>query len=199
LKKFVETCADWLGERPEDVCRRAAGAIRSATEGASDFPVEELVEQAIAALLVSPLLESNPAFALAEAMRSVAPCLAWNEPPQGDMEKYMGGRACMTRLVGPDSLFRSDVIGFGTFFIAPDVLYPRHMHAAEEIYVVVSGGGNWAMDDDDFEERGPGDVIHVTSWQPHALHANEQGLLMLWAWQGNIDLGAYRMDAGDDD
>ncbi|MBT5433484.1 MAG: cupin domain-containing protein, partial [Rhodospirillaceae bacterium] len=157
------------------------------------------VEQPVAASLVLPLLDAGPGSPLAAAMRSVAPLIPWREPPQGEIEKYMGGRNCMSRLVGPDSLFRSDAIGFGTFYMAPDVLYPRHMHAAEEIYVVVSGGGSWALGDGGFEERGPGNVIHVTPWLPHALRANDQGLLMLWAWQGNIDLDAYRMDAGDDD
>ena len=63
-------------------------------------------------------------------------------------------------IIGPSGQIRDESIRAGLLFQDANVLYPRHSHAAEEIYFPLSGQAAWQTDDDDWRLHAPGDVIH---------------------------------------
>ena len=101
----------------------------------------------------------------------------------------------MTQLVGPTEQDAASGIRFGTFLIAPGAFYPRHVHGAEELYLVIAGSGRWSYDGKAYVSHGPGEVVHSKSWQPHAIRTDDAALLMAWIWMGDISFDSYRMEA----
>jgi quercetin dioxygenase-like cupin family protein len=83
-------------------------------------------------------------------------------------------------IVGPDGLEPRDDVWLGVSLLGPNVQYPDHSHAPEEIYLVISPG--------DFRQ-GRKEWVHVakgeTYYNPHnivhAMRSTERPLLAFWA------------------
>ncbi len=199
MLEFAQACAAWLAQRPEEACVRAAAELQTAL---LEHPVpvthgDGAEPKALAWL--QPLLQTPDRSALAAPLAAVAPGLNWFEPPPGELKQHLGGRNCMTQLVGPADRSTSRGIRFGTFLIAPEAYYPRHVHGAEELYVLIAGAGRWSYDGNPYETRNAGDVVRSASWQPHAIRTGDEALLMAWIWMGDISFDSYRMEADLDD
>lgn len=126
----------------------------------------------------------------------ILPQLHWFEAPPGKLGPSMDGRNTVCQIVGPDSQWHSATLRFGAFLLAPDTDYPTHAHAADEIYLLLSGTGAWSVDGNEYVSYAQGDAIQVTSWQPHAIQSGSQPLLMLWAWTGELSFDHYHLEAG---
>ena len=97
-----------------------------------------------------------------------------------------------TQVVGPGAMLHHDTVRFGLFFLYPGSDYPNHVHGADEIYIVVAGGGEWSLDHAPYELKQPGDIIEVPSMRVHALRSTHMPVLALWSWTGDITLDRYR-------
>lgn len=190
METFVRACSAWLASRPEEACRRAARALDGAAFAGRDA---EAASSAAALAHLAPALQgmNGP---LADAMRAAGDRIAWFESQSSEVARHMGGRNAMSQVVGPDSAHVSHDVRFGTFLIAPDTCYPRHAHSADELYIVVGGRGRWWIGDTPYRAYGPGEVVHVTPWQKHAIRTDDAPLLTLWAWMGDFDFRNYRME-----
>lgn len=192
MRRLVETSAAWLQGRPEEPCRRAADGLRRAL-AIPERPVEPQgggdVLRHVDALLAAPGTSS-----LIEPFRAALPGFRWRLPPANDVERWLGGRSAGNVVVGPEGTYPTGEIRFGAFLIAPDTVYPLHAHAAEELYIVIGGSGRWWIADEPYSPRGPGAVVHVPSWTPHAIRTDAEPLLTLWVWMGDVDFGAYRFE-----
>jgi mannose-6-phosphate isomerase-like protein (cupin superfamily) len=195
MQDFAEACAAWLSERPEAVCGQAARELRAALSQNQAPATRDEGPEPKALAYLHPLLASADRSELAEPLAAAAPDLDWLEPPAGELEQYLGGRNCATQLVGPAEMAASAGIRFGTFLIAPDAHYPRHVHGAEELYLIIAGSGRWSYDGEPYVRHGPGEVVHTHSWQPHAIRTGDEALLMAWIWMGDISFESYRMEA----
>ena len=60
----------------------------------------------------------------------------------------------------------------------------RHRHAAEEVYIVISGTAAWARGEAAEALRPPGSVIHHPPWMSHGMRTAEEPLLALYLWSG---------------
>ena len=68
--------------------------------------------------------------------------------------------------------------------VAPDVVYPRHRHPPEELYVVLSSG-RWQQNDEPWFARGSGELVHNPPNIWHAMRAGDVPLLVIWClWMG---------------
>ena len=88
-----------------------------------------------------------------------------------------------TEIVGLNSI-AGGRIACGFLILGPSTLYPRHRHAAEEIYIPLRGTARWQQNDAVWRERRPGTVIFHTSDEPHAMQTGAESLLALYVWRG---------------
>ena len=70
----------------------------------------------------------------------------------------------------------------GLMIMGPHVTYPAHNHAPKEIYLVLTPGTQWQLDEGDWFEVTPGDLIFHDNWQMHAMKTTSQPLLAFAGW-----------------
>ena len=80
---------------------------------------------------------------------------------------------------------------FGLLLQDPNIIYAKHQHAAEELYLVLSGIASWSVDDEEAKEKDEGEFIHHAENQPHQMNTNHDPLLAIWAWLGDIGAESY--------
>jgi len=130
--------------------------------------------------------------ALDTALAAADPHLCWRQSNRIAAPDLYQNNHAYVEMVGPDGHLAASDIRFGLFLLGPQVLYPSHVHEAEEFYLILSGTAHWQQDDDPFRPVPPGQVVHNTSLQPHAMQVNTEPLLMLWGWCGVIGWSQYR-------
>ncbi len=95
------------------------------------------------------------------------------------LEKY--GWAEFIGLRGP---IASGRMACGVLFLGPQIEYPRHSHAAEEVYVPLTGQTLWQRGDQDWAYRAAGLPVYYASRVPHAMRTESVPLLALYLWRG---------------
>lgn len=83
----------------------------------------------------------------------------------------------------------SERIACGILLLGPGITYPPHAHQAEEVYLPISGRAEWRHGERLFAPVEPGQVIHHSSWVPHAMRTGAEPLAALYLWRGG-DLAA---------
>lgn len=89
----------------------------------------------------------------------------------------------------------SDRIACGVLVLGPGVIYPSHAHAAEEVYLPISGLAEWQRGDAGFAPVPVGQAVHHPSWMPHAMRVGAAPLAALYMWRGG-DLAAKSVIVG---
>ena len=147
------------------------------------LPVRRFLAAALSNVCSGPLADIAEAFALAE------PGLAWLQNSNYTAQR-MGpdfvDRYGYVELVGPARAFESRKLLVGFLLLGPHTLYPDHAHAAEEVYHVVSGRASWRRGDGAWQIEPTGSVIHHTPHMPHAMRTEDEPLLALYCWMGNV-------------
>lgn len=132
-----------------------------------------------------PAAEDDPAAAIIRTLKQCVPYLQWGQTYQVDdfgaafLQKYG-----WTELIGLRGPIPSDKIACGFLLLGPHIQYPKHSHAAAEIYVPFSEPSWWLQDDDTWLERPRGVPIYHRPWLPHGMHTREMPLLALYLWCG---------------
>ena len=122
---------------------------------------------------------------LVNTLASLANKLAWGQIytaqdfGAGFLKKYG-----WTELIGLRGPISSDRIACGILFLGPQIEYPRHSHAAEEIYVPLTEPTRWQCGDQDWAYRAAGLPIYHASGVPHAMRTESGPLLALYLWHG---------------
>jgi len=89
-----------------------------------------------------------------------------------------------TELIGLRGPIASRVLACGFLLLGPDTHYPRHSHAAEEIYVPLSEPTFWTQGEDDWIARPCGEPIYHRSGLAHGMRTESTPLLALYLWHG---------------
>ena len=126
-------------------------------------------------------------------IRQCAANLGWRKPGFGLVPDAVVAYMDVCEIIGPSGQIKDESIRAGLLFQDANVLYPRHSHAAEEIYFPLSGQAAWQRDDDDWRLHAPGDVIHHLPFQPHAIKTRTMPLLAFWGWAGDIGADSYHI------
>ena len=127
---------------------------------------------------------------LVEAIVTAAPSLAWGQTYKAEdfgpafLERY--GWSEFIGLRGPVPSTR---IACGVLLLGPDIVYPAHSHAAEEVYVPLSGTARWQRGEEPWRPAAPASAIHHPPWLAHAMATGSEPLLALYVWRGG-DLAA---------
>ncbi len=145
---------------------------------------------------------------LVDGLAAAAPDLAWGQTYAAeDFGERFLERYGWSELIGLRGPVASDRLACGVLLLGPDLEYPAHSHAAEEIYILLAGTAHWLRGGEGWRPRRPGELIHHPSGIAHAMRTDEQPLLALYLWHGgdlkqkSTILGAAgrRADGGDDD
>ena len=137
-------------------------------------------------------LGANDCLPGAQSLAPVANQLVWhNSTSLRSRPNEFQGDYNFTVIVGPGSLLEDEDIRFGVYLQDPHTIYPAHHHAAEELYIPLSGTALWQKDDGPFVPVTSGTPILHQSYQPHATTTDEKPMLAFWAWLGNLSIDTY--------
>lgn len=168
-----------------------------------DWPQTYLRREIAAASL--PVLRSLPdlgrditafgADLVADLCRA-APSLDWRQTYTAkDLDPAFLDNYGWSEIIGAVGPFESERIACGFLILGPSTHYPRHRHAAEELYVPLSGTAAWQQGDGGWRQQPPGTPIHHRSEEPHAVRTTGQPLLALYVWRGSNLAQKARLDA----
>lgn len=119
--------------------------------------------------------------------------LHWNDTTATSKAAEIQQHLAYTELIGPAGMIEYNGFRVGLLLQAMNAEYPNHKHAAEELYLVVSGNALWSQSNSTPTLRKPGEFIHHTSWEAHSMKTTSEPLLSLWCWSGDISYESYKM------
>jgi len=86
-------------------------------------------------------------------------------------------------IIGKQGPFVSERIRAGIGIWGPHIVYPRHQHQAEEIYIVLAGSAEFKIGPAEKTIYSTGEVIYVESDTPHGFRTGGQSLVLYYLWQ----------------
>jgi len=124
-------------------------------------------------------------------IKNAAPQLAWRRPGFGRIPNHIAKRLAVCEIIGPSGQIANIHVRAGLLFQEAGTIYPRHSHAAEEIYFALSGPVYWQTNGDSWQARNSGAFIHHAPYQPHAIQTKDIPLIAVWGWTGDIRSDSY--------
>jgi len=139
---------------------------------------------------VAPLLDRATADAdLVDTIRALTGDLRWYQIFQGSgIDRSLAEGLFAAPLAGPTGFIASDPVRAGLFLLAPNICYPLHSHAAEELYFGLSGRLTLQHG-----TQGEPFTIDGTSWSVtpsnrlHSLRTGDEPVLLAFIWKGEIN------------
>lgn len=86
-------------------------------------------------------------------------------------------------IIGQRGPFISDRIRAGIGVWGPGIVYPRHRHQAEEVYILLAGSAEFKIGKSEELECGAGEVVFVESNTMHEFRTTDQALVVYYLWQ----------------
>lgn len=135
---------------------------------------------------------------LVKVLTAISDRLYWQQTySQDDLGQHFLDRYGWFMLVGSDAPVKNTSILAGFLLLGPDVEYPVHKHAAEEVYVILSGSASWKIGDADWQLKPAGSIIHNPSWQLHGMRTDRcEPLLTGFLWNA-YEVEKSQMAAND--
>jgi len=150
------------------------------------FPVLNQIDTALALTALGPLAEIGEGFA------RVMHQLRWSQNPNynenNSKRSFLDGYA-YAGFSGPDAPLLCAVPRGGLVLLGPDVEYPSHHHQPKEVYLVLTPGSQWCLDEGEWFDVVAGDLLFHDSWQMHAMRTREHPLLAFAGW---LEIGDRR-------
>ena len=87
-------------------------------------------------------------------------------------------------------------VALGVLILAPSILYPAHVHPAEEVYLVLDQTSRWWREGEEWRQGLPGAAIHHPPNLAHAMQAGPMPLCAIYLWRGAIEVSAAFTDRG---
>lgn len=148
------------------------------------LPVLRHLDQALSLAALHELAE------IANKFSCIVGELRWSQNPHytesNSSSSFLAGYA-YAGFSGPDAPVLCAVPRGGLLLLGPDVVYPGHHHEPREVYLVLTPGSQWCLDEGGWFDVSPGDLIFHDRWQMHAMRTLDKPLLAYAGW----------LDAGD--
>jgi hypothetical protein len=119
---------------------------------------------------------------LVDRFKIIEPLLEWRRRSVYDSsasDNFVDGHA-NAMIIGPNGLEERGDIWLGVTLMAPNVRYPNHAHAPEEVYLVLSKG-EFRQEDGAWFSPGIGGSFYNEPNIRHAMRSVETPLVALWA------------------
>lgn len=175
---------------------RQARALHSAVPELSEFclfphirPSDDFTPQAdplCQALRGDGTLEGKyPAFQ--NACTKAAPYAWWRDTyrdtPVGEVLHAHFGTF---EILGRDTPLKTNAMRAFLIYQKPGYHYALHHHPAEEMYLVLGGEADFAVEGRQTRRLGPGQTAHHAPNVPHALTTTDRSILAYVLWRGDI-------------
>lgn len=99
------------------------------------------------------------------------------------------------QLLGPKpSIVVHDSVRVGIGLWGPNLDYPLHEHAAEELYHVLHGRLAFGNQHGEWRSTEPGDSVHHEPWYRHAQRFGATPTVLLYCWTGAVTADARCVD-----
>jgi len=86
-------------------------------------------------------------------------------------------------IIGARGPFVSERIRAGIAIWGPGIVYPRHQHQAEEVYILLAGSARFKLGNNAATDHHPCDAVFVASNTPHGFCSGDDGLVVCYLWQ----------------
>jgi hypothetical protein len=192
LQAFLARAADALRIREVDdqAAAEAIGKIYKALEtphppgsgAARQLPVCDYLTETLA----TARARSEPLARIADSFSALVPLLFWaprSATGPFASDNWLDGHANAT-IVGPNGIKSRNDLHIGVSLLAPQVRYPDHRHAPEEVYLVLSPG-RFQHGSSSWFEPGIGGTLYNEPNIKHAMASGDAPLLAIWfLWMG---------------
>lgn len=143
------------------------------------YPVSACYEKSVQAV------EQSGFEHLAAIIRDATDLLTWSQNKSytvdnlGEhfMDNYVLGQ--LTGIGGP---MAETAPPSGFLLMAENTLYPAHYHDPDEVYLVLTPGIEWCLDNKEWMPVSPGTVIYHAPNQSHAIRTGSTPMLAFAAW-----------------
>ncbi|MCP4875406.1 MAG: hypothetical protein GY896_08015 [Gammaproteobacteria bacterium] len=178
---------DIVSGRQVQVPSTIAGERQDCESRFSDsFTVLDHLQRALSLASENELAEIGAGFA------RVMTELRWSQNPNyttdNSSQSFLDGYA-YAGFSGPDAPILCAAPLGGLVLLGPDVVYPSHHHQPKEVYLVLTPGSQWCLDEGGWFDVAPGSLIFHHSWQMHAMRTRDEPLLAFAGW---LDVGDRR-------
>jgi dimethylpropiothetin dethiomethylase len=192
LDKLLRLMADHLGQSELPICKLVAAALdgsvgRTNTKAA---PQSKIIPPKFDGIN-PPCKDAH--MDLCQAVLQSSADLSWRRPGFGKIPDAIASHMAVCEIIGPTGQIKHETVRAGLLFQAQNIIYPRHSHAAEEIYLSLSGPVEWKVDNSDWLHSFAGDFTHHLPHQPHAIRTSTMPLLAVWGWAGDISAESYKI------
>lgn len=186
VRTFVDAAqAAFTAHAADEPSRRMLAATFAAASGAPAAEVRLGARLPGCSCLEEALtleVGSDPLGDLVAAFRAVEPFVTWRRRPDPEGTSrgaYEAGHANAI-VVGPGGVWDRPDIYLGATLMAPNIRYPDHDHAPEEVYLVLApgeflqGGGDWFP-------VGTGGSFYNPPGIRHSMRSLDRPFLTFWA------------------
>lgn len=143
------------------------------------FPVMQHLDHAIS------LARENKAAVIADHFASVMDELRWSQNPsynETNCSRSLLDGYAYAAMGGPDGPIECAAPRGGIMVMGPHVTYPDHRHGPKEVYLVLTPGAQWRLDEGEWFDVEAGDLLYHDAWQMHAMRTGDQPLLAFAGW-----------------
>ena len=192
LDRLLRLMATSLGQSELPICQLVAAAVegsvgRRHNKASPKFEIISFKFDDIDPPLFHTQMD------LCEAIFRSSADLSWRRPGFGNIRADIASHMAVCEIIGPTGQIKHAKVRAGLLFQASDITYPRHSHAAEEIYFPLTGPVDWQIENTNWCQKEAGNFIHHLPYQPHAIRTGKTPLLTIWGWSGDIDPDSYRI------
>lgn len=122
-----------------------------------------------------------------DALIAAAPLAQWRETYKGTgvALDFLDRFACY-EVLGVDAPFGTSQMRSFVVYQPANFHYPWHHHPAEEMYLVIAGEAEFAIEGEASKTLRPGDTIYHRSNVPHALTTYDHPIMAYVLWRGDL-------------
>ena len=192
LNRLLRSMADSLNQSELKICQRVTAAVEGSVGRIHNksAPKSEIIPFEFDDI-------DPPSFHmqmdLCQAIFEASSDLLWRRPGFGKIPNDIASHMAVCEIIGPTGQIKHETVRAGILFQASGITYPRHSHAAEEIYFSLTGPVDWQIENANWCQKEAGSLIHHLPFQPHAIRTGKTPLLTIWGWSGDIDPDSYRI------
>jgi dimethylpropiothetin dethiomethylase len=124
-------------------------------------------------------------------LNKVVHTLPWSSSRTKAREHPGLDKLATVELLGPSGVVANDLIRIGLLYQPMSICYPSHRHAAEELYLVLRGTALWGQSRQPTMPLTPGSFSHHASWEWHEMMTQQESLLALYCWIGDLRFDQY--------